>query len=69
MIDTKVKEYVRVYVVPLVATILALILWYYHGNGEYLWFLILIGIILVLNGWGYIANIKKSNYLREEVKK
>jgi len=57
--DTKIKEYARLYVVPLVATILALIFWYFYGNDEYLWFLALIGIILILNVWVYVRENKE----------
>ena len=56
----KVKQYARTYATPFVATIMALGLWYYYGNGEYLWFLVLIGVIIILNVWVYITDKKES---------
>jgi hypothetical protein len=57
--SVNIKKITRIYGVPFIATISALGLWYRYGNGEYLWFLMLIGGILILNMWVFVSEKKE----------
>jgi len=52
------KTWLRVYLIPALATLIALIFWWHFRHGGYLWWIILIGGILVINIWSFIGSRK-----------
>lgn len=49
------KQLLRIYLVPVIATVIALIFWWYYRDGGYLWWVGLIIFILGINLWGYMS--------------